>query len=155
MQEHTEEDHPVTEGSTSEGPIYYIPDIVAEIQASFEDPTHEGRTRVLIDTPDCVTIVSGYYPGEGEELHAHPTANTLLFLAGEFYFWIVDQSGTEMQYDMTPGMMVRLDRKQPHRVQAKENQTELSIVMVTIIQGMSTSNPSYSIPVSRHHYRST
>ena len=127
--------------------IFNIPEIIADIQASANEPTHEGRTRVLIDNPDHVTILSGYRPGEGETLHTHPTRNTLLFLAGTFDLWVVGESGQEEQYETHPGMMVALEREQPHRVQARADQEGLSIVMVSIIEGMSTSAPGYSVPV--------
>jgi hypothetical protein len=90
--------------------VFNLPEIIAEIQASANDPTHEGRTRVLIDSPDHVTIVSGYQPGEGEVLHAHPTRNTLLFLAGTFDLWLVGAAGEEEHHETYPGMMVALDR---------------------------------------------
>ena len=60
--------------------IFNLQEVIADIQASAEELTHEGPTQVLIDNPDHVTIVSGYQPGEGEDLHAHPTHNMLLFL---------------------------------------------------------------------------
>ena len=102
---------------------------------------------MLIDSPDHVTIVSGYQPGEGETLHAHPTRNTLLFLAGTFDLWLIGTEGEEEHHETYPGMMVALDRGQPHRVQAKADQEGLSIVMVSIVEGMPTSAPGYSIPV--------
>lgn len=129
--------------------VFNLPEIIADIQASADAPTHEERTRVLVDNPDHVTIVSGYQPGEGEDLHAHPTHNTLLFLAGVFDLWVVNQSGEEEHHETYPGMMVALDRGQPHRVQARADQEGLSIVMVSIIEGMPTSTPGYSVPVQR------
>lgn len=127
--------------------VFHLPEIIEDIQASANDTTHEGRTRVLIDSPDHVTIVSGYQPGEGETLHAHPTRNTLLFLAGTFDLWLIGTEGEEEHHETYPGMMVALDRGQPHRVQAKADQEGLSIVMVSIVEGMPTSAPGYSIPV--------
>jgi quercetin dioxygenase-like cupin family protein len=127
--------------------VFHIPEIIADIQASANDPTHEGRTRVLRDSPDHVTIVSGYLPGEGETLHTHPTRNTLLFLAGTFDLWLINAEGQEEQHETYPGMLVALDRGQPHRVQARADQAELSIVMVSIVEGMPTSAPGYSVPV--------
>ena len=127
--------------------VFHLPEIIEDIQASAHDTTHEGRTRVLIDSPDHVTIVSGYQPGEGETLHAHPTRNTLLFLAGTFDLWLIGTEGEEEHHETYPGMMVALDRGQPHRVQAKADQEGLSIVMVSIVEGMPTSAPGYSIPV--------
>ena len=126
--------------------VFHLPEIIADIQASANDPTHERRTRVLIDSPDNVTIVSGYLPGEGETLHTHPTRNTLLFLAGTFDLWLVGDAGEE-HYETQPGMLVALDRGQPHRVRARADQEGLSIVMVSIIEGMPTSTPGYSVPV--------
>jgi quercetin dioxygenase-like cupin family protein len=127
--------------------VFNLSEVIEDIQASAHDPTHEGRTRVLIDSPDHVTIVSGYQPGEGETLHAHPTRNTLLFLAGTFDLWLINTEGQEEQHETYPGMMVALDRGQPHRVQAKADQEGLSIVMVSIVEGMPTSAPGYSVPV--------
>ncbi len=127
--------------------VFHLPEIIEDIQASANDPTHEGRTRVLIDSPDHVTIVSGYQPGEGEVLHAHPTRNTLLFLAGTFDLWLIGAEGEEEHHETYPGMMVALDRGQPHRVQARADQEGLSIVMVSIVEGMPTSAPGYSVPV--------
>src|SRR2546421_7547572 len=86
--------------------VFNLPDIIEDLQASANDPTHEGRTRVLIDSPDHVTIVSGYQPGEGEVLHAHPTRNALLFLAGTFDLWLINAEGEEEQHEAYPGMMV-------------------------------------------------
>ena len=126
--------------------VFHLPEIIADIQASANDPTHEGRTRVLIDNSDHVTIVSGYLPGEGETLHTHPTRNTLLFLAGTFDLWLVGDAGEE-HYETCPGMLVALARGQPHRVQARADQEGLSIVMVSIVEGMPTSAPGYSVPV--------
>lgn len=127
--------------------VFNLAEVIEDIQASANDPTHEGRTRVLIDSPDHVTIVSGYQPGEGEDLHAHPTHNTLLFLGGTFDLWLVNAEGQEEQHEAYPGMLVALDRGQPHRVQARADQEGLSIVMVSIVEGMSTDTPGYSIPV--------
>ena len=127
--------------------VFHLPEIIEDIQASANDTTHEGRTRVLIDSPDHVTIVSGYRPGEGEVLHAHPTRNTLLFLAGTFDLWLIGTEGEEEHHETYPGMMVALDRGQPHRVEAGADQEGLSIVMVSIVEGMPTSAPGYSIPV--------
>ena len=127
--------------------VFHLPEIIEAIQASANDPSHEGRTRVLIDSPEHVTIVSGYQPGEGEALHAHPTRNTLLFLAGTFDLWLIDAAGEEEHHETYPGMMVALDRGQPHRVQARADQEGLSIVMVSIVEGMPTSAPGYSMPV--------
>ena len=127
--------------------VFHLPEIIADIQNSAADPTHEGRTRVLIDSPDHVTIVSGYQPGEGETLHTHPTRNTLLFLAGTFDLWLINAAGEEEQHETYPGMLVALDRGQPHRVQARADQEGLSIVMVSIVEGMPTSTPGYSVPV--------
>lgn len=127
--------------------VFNLSEVIEDIQASAHDPTHEGRTRTLIDNPDHVTIVSGYLPGEGEDLHAHPTHNTLLFLAGTFDLYIVNAQGQEEQYETHPGMLVSLQRGQPHRVAAHADQTELSIVMVSIVEGMATSAPGYSVPV--------
>lgn len=140
--------HPNTELERQASPsVFHLPEIIEGIQASANDPTHEGRTRVLIDSPDHVTIVSGYQPGEGETLHAHPTRNTLLFLAGTFDLWLINAEGQEEQHETYPGMMVALDRGQPHRVEARADQEGLSIVMVSIIEGMPTSAPGYSVPV--------
>ena len=100
--------------------VFHLPEIIEDIQASANDPTHEGRTRVLIDSPDHVTIVSGYQPGEGEVLHAHPTRNTLLFLAGTFDLWLIGTEGEEEHHETYPGMMVALDRGQPHRYRLKQ-----------------------------------
>jgi quercetin dioxygenase-like cupin family protein len=127
--------------------IFNLQAVIEDIQDSVNDPTHEGRTRVLIDSPDHVTIVSGYQPGEGEVLHAHPTRNTLLFLAGTFDLWLLNADGQEEQYETYPGMLVALDRGQPHRVQARADQDGLAIVMVSIVEGMPTSAPGYSVPV--------
>jgi quercetin dioxygenase-like cupin family protein len=127
--------------------VFHLPEIIEAIQASANDPTHEGRTRVLIDSPDHVTIVSGYQPGEGEALHAHPTRNTLLFLAGTFDLWLIGAAGKEEHHETYPGMMVALGRGQPHRVQARADQAGLSIVMVSIVEGMPTGAPGYSMPV--------
>jgi quercetin dioxygenase-like cupin family protein len=127
--------------------VFNLQAVIEDIQAAAHDPTHEGRTRVLIDNPDHVTIVSGYLPGEGEVLHRHPTRNTLLFLAGTFDLWLINTQGQEEQYETHPGMLVALDRGQPHRVQARADQEELSIVMVFIIEGMPTSTPGYSVEV--------
>ena len=127
--------------------VFHLPEIIEDIQASASDPTHEGRTRVLIDCPDHVTIISGYQPGEGEVLHAHPTRNTLLFLAGTFDLWLIGAAGEAEHHETYPGMMVALDRGQPHRVQARADQEGLSIVMVSIVEGMPTSAPGYSVPV--------
>jgi len=135
------------ERQTASRSVFHLPEIMEAIQASAHDPTHEGRTRVLIDSPDHVTIVSGYQPGEGEALHAHPTRNTLLFLAGTFDLWLVGAEGEEEHHETYPGMLVALDRGQPHRVQARADQQGLSIVMVSIIEGMPTSTPGYSVPV--------
>jgi quercetin dioxygenase-like cupin family protein len=126
--------------------VFNLQAVIEDIQASAHDPTHEGRTRVLIDSPDHVTIVSGYQPGEGEVLHGHPTRNTLLFLAGTFDLWLINARGQEEQYETYPGMMVALERGQPHRVEARADQEGLSIVMVSIIEGMQTSAPGYSVP---------
>ena len=93
--------------------VFSLPEIMADIQASAEAPTHEERTRVLIDTPDHVTIVSSYQPGEGEDFHAHPTHNTLFFLAGVFDLWVVNRSGEEEHHETYRGMMVALGRGQP------------------------------------------
>lgn len=128
--------------------VFNLQEVINDIQSSAEDPTHEGRTRVLINTPDHVLIMSGYRPGEGEDLHAHPTHNTLTFLAGTFDLWVVNETGQEEQYQTFPGMMVALDRGQPHKVQAREDQEGLAIVMVSIIEGKPTSDPDYSIPVT-------
>ena len=127
--------------------IFNLQAVIEDIQASVNDPTHEGRTRVLIDSPDHVTIVSGYQPGEGEVLHAHPTRNTLLFLVGTFDLWLLNADGQEEQHETYPGMLVALDRGQPHRVQAKADQDGLAVVMVSIVEGMPTSAPGYSVPV--------
>jgi quercetin dioxygenase-like cupin family protein len=127
--------------------VFDLSKIIEDIQASANAPTHEERTRVLVNNRDHVTILSGYQPGEGEDLHAHPTHNTLLFLRGAFDLWIVNTAGEEECYQTYPGMMVALDRGQPHRVQAKADQEGLSIVMVSIIEGMPTSTPGYSVPV--------
>ena len=135
------------EHQASSRSVFNLPEIIEDIQASANDPTHEGRTRVLIDSPDHVTIVSGYQPGEGEVLHAHPTRNTLLFLAGTFDLWLIGAEGDEEHHETYPGMMVALDRGQPHRVQARADQVGLSIVMVSIVEGMPTSAPGYSVPV--------
>jgi quercetin dioxygenase-like cupin family protein len=135
------------ERQASSRSVFNLPEIIEDIQASANDPTHEGRTRVLIDSPDHVTIVSGYLPGEGEVLHAHPTRNTLLLLAGTFDLWLTSAEGQEEQYETYPGMMVALDRGQPHRVQARADQEGLSIVMVSIVEGMPTNAPGYSVPV--------
>lgn len=138
---HSEQEHQPSRS------VFNLAEVIADIQASAEDRTHEGRTRILIDNPDHVAIVSGYQPGEGEDLHAHPTHNTLLFLAGTFDLWVVNEQGQEEQYETHPGMLVALDRGQPHRVQARADQNGLSIVMVSIIEGMPTSAPGYSVPV--------
>jgi quercetin dioxygenase-like cupin family protein len=135
------------ERQASSPSVFNLPEIIEDIQASANDLTHEGRTRVLIDSPDHVTIVSGYQPGEGETLHAHPTHNTLLFLAGTFDLWLIGAEGEEEHHETYPGMLVALDRGQPHRVQARADQEGLSIVMVSIVEGMSTSAPGYSVPV--------
>jgi len=135
------------ERQASSRSVFHLPEIIEDIQASANDPTHEGRTRVLIDSPDHVTIVSGYQPGEGEVLHAHPTRNTLLFLAGTFDLWLIGAEGEAEHHETYPGMMVALDRGQPHRVQARADQEGLSIVMVSIVEGMPTSAPGYSVPV--------
>lgn len=135
------------ERQASSRSVFHLPEIIDDLQRSADDPTHEGRTRVLIDSPDHVTIVSGYQPGEGEVLHAHPTRNTLLFLAGTFDLWLITAEGQEEQHETYPGMMVALDRGQPHRVQARADQEGLSIVMVSIVEGMPTSAPGYSVPV--------
>lgn len=135
------------ERQASSRSVFNLPEIIGDIQASANDPTHEGRTRVLIDSPDHVTIVSGYQPGEGEVLHTHPTRNTLLFLAGTFDLCLVGADGKEERHETYPGMMVALDRGQPHRVQARADQEGLSIVMVSIVEGMPTSAPGYSVPV--------
>ena len=135
------------ERQASSRSVFNLPEIIEDIQASANDPTHEGRTRVLIDSPDHVTIVSGYQPGEGETLHLHPTRNTLLFLAGTFDLWLIGAEGDEEHHETYPGMMVALDRGQPHRVQARADQEGLSIVMVSIVEGMPTSAPGYSVPV--------
>ena len=137
------------ERQVSSRSVFHLPEIIEDIQASAHDPTHEGRTRVLIDNPDHVTIVSGYQPGEGEVLHMHPTRNTLLFLAGTFDLWLINAEGEEEQHETYPGMMVALERGQPHRVQARANQEGLAIVMVSIVEGMATSAPGYSVPVDR------
>ena len=135
------------ERQASSQSVFNLPEIIEDIQASANDPTHEGRTRVLIDSPDHVTIVSGYQPGEGETLHAHPTRNTLLFLTGRFDLWLISAEGQEEHHETYPGMVVALDRGQPHRVQARADQEGLSIVMVSIVEGMPTSAPGYSVPV--------
>ncbi len=135
------------EHQASSRSVFNLPEIIEDIQASANDPTHEGRTRVLIDSPDHVTIVSGYQPGEGEALHAHPTRNTLLFLAGTFDLWLISAEGEEVRHETYPGMMVALDRGQTHRVEARADQEGLSIVMVSIVEGMPTSAPGYSVPV--------
>ena len=127
--------------------VFNLQEVINDIQASVEDPTHEGRTRVLVDNPDHHIIVSGYQPGEGEDLHAHPTHNTLTFLSGTFDLWIMNEQGQEQQYEASPGMMVALQRGQPHRVQARPDQEGLSIVMVSIIEGMPTDTPGYSVPI--------
>jgi quercetin dioxygenase-like cupin family protein len=127
--------------------VFNLQAVIEDIQASAHEPTHEGRTRILINSPDHVTIVSGYLPGEGEVLHRHPTRNTLLFLAGTFDLWLINTQGQEEQYETHPGMLVALERGQPHRVQARADQEGLSIVMVSIIEGMPTSAPGYSVPV--------
>jgi len=127
--------------------VFNLQAVIEDIQASAHEPTHEGRTRILIDSPDTITIVSGYLPGEGEVLHKHPTRNTLLFLAGTFDLWLINAKGQEEQYEAVPGMMVALEREQPHRVHARADQEGLAIVMVSIIQGMPTSAPGYSLPV--------
>ena len=139
--------NPELDRQTLSRSVFNLPAIIEDIQASANNPTHEGRTRVLIDSPDHVTIVSGYRPGEGEVLHAHPTRNTLLFLAGTFDLWLIDAAGEEEHHETYPGMMVALDRGQPHRVQARVDQEGLSIVMVSIVEGMATSAPGYSMPV--------
>src|SRR5438270_8344383 len=140
--------HPNSELERQASPsVFHLPDIIEDLQASANDPTHEGRTRVLIDSPDHVTIVSGYQPGEGETLHAHPTRNTLLFLAGTFDLWLISAEGQEEHRETYPGMLVALDRGQPHRVQARADQDGLSIVMVSIVEGMPTSALGYSVPV--------
>jgi len=54
---------------------------------------------------------------------------------------------SKQQYEAVPGMMVALEREQPHRVHARADQEGLAIVMVSIIQGMPTSAPGYSVPV--------
>jgi quercetin dioxygenase-like cupin family protein len=127
--------------------VFNLQAVIEDIQACAHDPTHEGRTRILIDNPDHVTIVSGYLPGEGEVLHRHPTRNTLLFLAGTFDLWLMNAQGQEEQYETHPGMLVALDRGQLHRVQARADQKGLSVVMVSIIEGMPTSTPGYSVAV--------
>lgn len=127
--------------------VFNLQEVIDGIQASAEDPSHERRTRVLVDNPDHHLIVSGYQPGEGEDLHAHPTHNTLTFLAGTFDIWVVDEQGVEQQYEASAGTMVALERGQPHRVQARADQDKLSVVMVSIIEGMPTDTPGYSVPV--------
>src|SRR5260370_4481951 len=96
------------ERKTSSQSVFNLPEIIEDIQTSANDPTHEGRTRVLIDSPDHVTIVSGYQPGEGEALHAHPTRNTLLFLAGTFDLWLISAEGQEVRHETYPGMMAAM-----------------------------------------------
>ena len=127
--------------------VFDLTEVVADIEQYAHATDHEARTRELIRTPDHVLIVSGYQPGEGENLHGHPTHNTLTFLKGAFDLWIVEEDGQERQYDALPGTMVALDRGQPHRVQARADQEGLSVVMVSIIEGMPTSTPGYSYPV--------
>src|SRR5215472_11538147 len=141
------EQHTPEERSYVSRSVFNLQEVIEGIQASANDPTHEGRTRVLIECPDHVTIVSGYLPGEGEVLHAHPTRNTLLFLAGTFDLWLMNAEGQEEQHETYPGMLVALDRGQPHRVQARADQEGLAIVMVSIVEGMPTSAPGYSVPV--------
>jgi len=138
----TELEHQATSRS-----VFNLPEIIEDIQASANDPTRERRTRVLIDSPDHVTLISGYQPGEGEVFHIHPTRNTLLFLAGTFDLWLISAEGEEEHHETYPGMMVALNRGQPHRVQARADQEGLSIVMVSIVEGMPTSAPGYSVPV--------
>ena len=127
--------------------VFNLSEVVADIEQYAYTSEHEARTRELVRTPDHVLIVSGYQPGEGEDLHGHPTHNTLTFLKGSFDLWIVEEDGQERQYDAIPGTMVALDRGQPHRVQARADQEGLSVVMVSIIEGMPTSTPGYSYPV--------
>ncbi len=141
------EQHTPEERSYASQSVFHLQEVIEGIQASANDPTHEGRTRILIDSADHVTIVSGYQPGEGEVFHAHPTRNTLLFLAGTFDLWLVNDEGQEEQHETYPGMLVALDRGQPHRVQARADQDGLAIVMVSIVEGMPTSAPGYSVPV--------
>jgi quercetin dioxygenase-like cupin family protein len=141
------EQHTPEERSDASRSVFNLQEVIEGIQASANDPTHEGRTRILIDSPDHVTIVSGYQPGEGEVLHAHPTRNTLLFLAGTFDLWLLNADGQEEQHETYPGMLVALDRGQPHRVLARADQDGLAIVMVSIVEGMPTSAPGYSVPV--------
>lgn len=147
LQAHAHEHTPARETPVVPRPVFSLPDIIADIQAHADALTHEERTRELLNTPEQVVIVSGYQPGEGEDLHAHPTQNTLLFLAGVFDLWVVNHEGMEEHYEVQPGTMVGLQREQPHRVQARADQEGLAIVMVTIVEGMSTSTPGYSIPV--------
>lgn len=96
------------ERQTSSQSVFNLPEIIEDIQTSANDPTHERRTRVLIDSPDHVTIVSGYQPGEGEALHAHPTRNTLLFLAGTFDLWLISAEGQAEHHETYPGMMAAM-----------------------------------------------
>ena len=140
--------NPELDRQTPSRSVFHPPAMIEDIQASANNPTHEGRTRVLIDSPDHVTIVSGYRPGEGEVFHTHHTRNTLLFLAGTFDLWLMSAEGEEEHHETYPGMIVALDRGQPHRVQARADQEGLSIVMVSIVEGMSTSAPGYSISVN-------
>src|SRR5260370_30549021 len=84
--------------------VFHLPEIIEDIQASANDPTHEARTRVLIDNPDHVTIISGYQPGEVEALHAHPTRNTLLFLAGTFDLRLINAEWPEQNHNTYPDM---------------------------------------------------
>lgn len=46
-----------------------------------------------------------------------------------------------------PGMMVALNQGQPHRVQSRAEQERFALVMVSLIEGMLTSTPGYSVPV--------
>lgn len=58
-------------------------------------------------------------------------------------FWDTDLTRANLSgADLSEANLAR-----PHRVQARADQEGLSIVMVSIIEGMATNTPGYSIPV--------
>ena len=127
--------------------FYNLGSIINYLRKLSQETSIKERTKVILDTPDSHIIVSAYLPGQGEELHSHPTQNTLLILFGNFEVFMVDEQGKEAGKRCGPLDLITLNRNQPHRVKAISDQEDNAVIMVSIVEGMSTSDPDYSTPV--------